>query len=1098
MATVWSALDPNRRPVAVKLLDRRFASDLRVRAAFQREVRSMARLDHPNIVRILDYGQRDDAQAQPFLAMELLNGGSLLEGHQPSSWIEARALFRQILDALAHAHARGVIHRDIKPSNVMFGALSDSRPGLKLTDFGIAKASRGDHEFRTGTPRYMAPEQFRDERDVGPWTDLYATGVMMWEILTGRAPFDGAGPEALAHQHAFADLPEFRPRFPVPADVAGLLLRLLAKRPEDRYRFAADVAYALESLEGEMLLPSALPAAIPVDDATIELDFALDREEATWTELPEVHAEIPLPARPSAITPAPLPSRWTRGIGPRPAASAHRPSPKLATLRDPPLFGRDDVCDVLWDALRDVSDTRSPQVVVLRGPPDVGRARLVRWLKVRLHELGAAEVLFARDRVDSSGISALEQMLDGYFHAEGMGPEEHALRIRRKIVAAPWGGTDLAPTVLRLLDPRLSPTERIELIVRVLRRFSSARPVALLFEGIVHNDNAVELLHELGRIAGLPVLAVAVPREEELAAYPRLRRRVEELETLDHVTTLEIRPMGYVPLVDLLRQQFGLRPALATRVARRAAGRPGVALGILRELAAAEGLRQTSDGLDLKPGVRLPRDAAADRMWRDALADFVGELAPLEIAALLGQHVQASAWRDACSAAGVAWSSDLLFHAEAAGWLESQGDTWVFPDAALRDVLHERTRRAGREHRWALACAEAVSSPVFRGRLFLIAGRPLDAADAFIEGVRIALSREDVGAAEEAADAAHDALDECELPDDDPRRLETLLLHARLHLRQHELQEAAELARSVLRESFSNRDARRVLAEVAFARGEVRTAAARLAPILKDDPAVEDRLFHTEVLVRSGLHKQAKLELQKLDPSELTLRQHGTGLRIRGDLERQLARLDESYEAYREAYKVARTAHYGAGITSALQGLAECQRHAGAPEVARDLYLRCIRQRTTLGLDSSISWLNITLCWLESGSPAEALRVLDAVSETLNSQGKRVWAAVGDLIRLWSLATEGLWADWAGIVERAQSALLTSGLVDIDVARVATMAGRMAFEAGQLGPADLTLGLAESQWDALGQRERADETRRLRASIASKKTPPLSGSGRVD
>ncbi|MCB9681026.1 MAG: serine/threonine protein kinase, partial [Alphaproteobacteria bacterium] len=189
---VWRAVHASQGlAVAVKVLQGAGARALGAEEAVRAEVETVAALSHPGIVLLFDQGEVNAATAaasrgaleagQPYLAMELCSGGSLAQLGPDFGWREVAATVRGLLDALAHAHARGVVHRDLKPSNVLVAGPEDLRPGLKLTDFGVAW-SLGDRRVRsvTGTPRYMAPEQFRgDARDLGAWTDLYALGCMI-------------------------------------------------------------------------------------------------------------------------------------------------------------------------------------------------------------------------------------------------------------------------------------------------------------------------------------------------------------------------------------------------------------------------------------------------------------------------------------------------------------------------------------------------------------------------------------------------------------------------------------------------------------------------------------------------------------------------------------------------------------------------------------------------------------------------------------------------------------------------------------------------------------------------------------------------------
>ena len=200
MAVVYKAMDHRlNRFVAVKILKDDYSDDAEFRRRFHGESQAVAMLSHPNIVSVYDVSKNNDLD---FIVMELIDGISLkqyMEQKGPLSWRETLHFSMQIAKALEHAHSRSIIHRDIKPHNVMI--LKDG--SVKVADFGIARIASAQNTLTKealGSVHYISPEQARGAR-VDNRTDIYSLGVVMYEMLTGRPPYDGETPVSVAIQH---------------------------------------------------------------------------------------------------------------------------------------------------------------------------------------------------------------------------------------------------------------------------------------------------------------------------------------------------------------------------------------------------------------------------------------------------------------------------------------------------------------------------------------------------------------------------------------------------------------------------------------------------------------------------------------------------------------------------------------------------------------------------------------------------------------------------------------------------------------------------------------------------------------------------------
>src|SRR5262245_42844221 len=246
MADVYLAEDEELgRQVAIKILNDRHASDDQFVERFRREAKNAAGLSHPNIVSVYDRGE---AEGTYYIAMEFLEGRSLKEqivAEGPLPVASAIEITRQILRALGFAHRRGIVHRDIKPHNVLLAdAPGDGDGRFKVTDFGISRTTTSQMTEAgsiVGTAQYLSPEQARGA-PVDQRSDIYSVGVVLYELLTGKLPFNGETPLEIAMKH-LSEIPrppsELRPE--IPADLDMVVLRALAKDPSDRYENAEEM-----------------------------------------------------------------------------------------------------------------------------------------------------------------------------------------------------------------------------------------------------------------------------------------------------------------------------------------------------------------------------------------------------------------------------------------------------------------------------------------------------------------------------------------------------------------------------------------------------------------------------------------------------------------------------------------------------------------------------------------------------------------------------------------------------------------------------------------------------------------------------------------
>ncbi|HEY4723175.1 MAG TPA: serine/threonine-protein kinase, partial [Anaerolineae bacterium] len=262
MAQVYKAYQPDLdRYVAIKVLHPHLTGDEDFAARFQREARAIAALEHPNILRVYDYDM-DDGLA--FLVMEYLEGLNLRERlrdmscrGESMSLAEVGQIVCALADALDHAHRQGVVHRDLKPSNVI--VTTSGRP--VLTDFGIARmvdtTTITGSGGALGTPAYMSPEQGKGQPGDAR-SDVYALGILLYQLCTGQLPFDADTPYAIILKHITAPLPSPRTLRPdLPESIVRVILKALAKNPDDRFQSAGEMSQALHASELREITPPA-------------------------------------------------------------------------------------------------------------------------------------------------------------------------------------------------------------------------------------------------------------------------------------------------------------------------------------------------------------------------------------------------------------------------------------------------------------------------------------------------------------------------------------------------------------------------------------------------------------------------------------------------------------------------------------------------------------------------------------------------------------------------------------------------------------------------------------------------------------------------
>ena len=1112
MAEVWSGVHAAQQvPVAVKVMTGERARNPQYRASFRNEVQAVASLDHPGIVLVFDHGEvsreAEDASrgllpaGSPCLAMELADGGTLAAlSRETLDWSELRSILLALLDALAHAHARGVVHRDLKPSNVLlFGDDPEGPPGqrrLKLADFGLAQAFElqvgpDSTDFVCGTPTYMAPEQLRGEwRDYGPWTDLYGLGCLAWSLASGRPPFDDPGLLQLVRLQLEEEPPAFHPLFPVPSGFEGFLRRLLRKESGRRFVRAADATWALLRLGEPVRRESSLPPTPrdPLPEATTELMTLVGLLPAAGRKTgPATLAEAPGPRESP-----PLAATWEHPV-------RHQASMKLVGaglglygLRSIPLVGRRAERDLLWSALAEVHASQQVRLVLLRGAAGNGKTRLAEWMAERAHEVGGATVLRASHGPSPGAGDGLPRMMARHLRCVGLSRIETLDRTERLLRA--WKVTDeneaagltdlMVPgTTEEGAGPRpQTASERFDLLERHCRRLARQRPVLILLDDVHWSAEAIAFADHLLRSADLPALLLLTARDEALAERRLESAAVAELLALPGARELEVPPLSPGDRAALVEELLGLSGELAAQVEERTHGNPLFAVQLVGDWVQRGVLEVGASGFVLRPGEQARFPDGLHEVWSARVERLLaglpaGSREALEIAAALGPTVDRQEWETSCRAMGVPCPPPLLDGLIVSHLAVRTEEGWRFVHPMLRESLERMAREAGRWPGHNRACAamllrravlgeRGVSERL--GRHLLLAGQPDTAVDFLLRGARERRETSDYGAAQVLLAMRDEALESLAAARRDPRWGEGWVLRARIHLHQGQLDQVFRWA------------GRAVTGGADEAWGETRSESLRLlgdAARRRGDLAQAVDLYERCVSTTSNSHGMAaslwglgdvlrqRGDLQRardlFDRSQQLYEEigdeHGLGDHLIGlaDIARQTRDTDTAERLYQEARERFEALGNRYGVARTLNGLGEAARLRGDLARAGGLYLQSLGILERLSsADGIFPRVNLALVDLGGGRFAEARDTLEEILHQLEPLGWGGLLACVHTARLACAVQHRDWNAWEESYARAVELLGASGLQDPDLAWALELAARLAEDAMRPALAD--------------------------------------------
>lgn len=833
---------------AVKILTGTL-DDSRIQA-LEREVRSQARLQHPAVVRLFDYGvvgercateivdelaslESSDLQAEhPYLAMEWASLGSLWDSLPLESWEEVRHVLTRVLKALAYAHARDVVHRDLKPENILvFGQGHRSGGGdgpiCKIGDFGLAHASgiedELDHEALgsvSGTPGYLPPEQARGEwREFGPWTDVYAVGCLAWRLVCRALPFSGESSFGVILKHVDAPRPALDPAITVPPGMEDWIHCAMAIDPSDRFQRAASALRALPG--GETAGFEGTTSEGRLDDPTIQCPD-------DWRTIDSPDASVAPERRDMDV----------EGL-------------ELFGLREVPLVGRAEERDKLWRLLGEVVDQGGIRVVELEGDAGVGKSRLTEWLVRLASEIGVAHPLRV---LNSKGRQGPNEGLKGMLRREFACWDLQRRELRERLISQLPALEEPELTVVetpdhegqrrrdanalaKWLEPAGDKQDRLEaepafsgekqrrrLLARILRRLSAARPTILWLDDVPWDGESVDVLESFkdGRREEPDMLVLATGRTDEFADNPTARHRLEELRSRYGGERLELAPLKRTQQRRLVQSMLPLESSLVDRLIERTEGNPLFAVQLLRHWVDQGYVQSGEHGFHIVDERRENLPADLVELWEGRIRRLE-ELAPrdgdnwvrqvLELAAAQGRSVDPDLWERSCERAGLERPSQFISQLVARGMALENERGWEFAHGLLVESLERTARMAGRWEQHHRTLADSLADEPDRGDGRLAGRRAehlLQAGDkeAALDPLMVAARRRgllgNLTERYEALTRRQTLLDELGIGEDDRRRVENET-HLSAHLVAEERhREARTIARRACRRATDN------------------------------------------------------------------------------------------------------------------------------------------------------------------------------------------------------------------------------------------------------------------------------------------------------
>ncbi len=690
--TVYKAVQENiGREVALKFLTPGVAKDPINVKRFRREAYHISQLRHPNTITLYDYGQTADELA--YMVMEFLDGDALgdwIQNHGALEWSRAAHVYIQILESLSEAHQHGLVHRDLKPENIFLCELFGESDYVKVLDFGVAKMTLADAEEDEepltkagsifGTPLYMAPEQACAE-EITPATDVYALGLLLFEMLTGQPPVTGRNRMDVIHKQIRDPVPVLTDELKGTA-FAELIQKACEKEPQHRFEDASSLLEAFHNAlrqmniearpsgsgQSEISSPSTTgpPADEDVHQATTQA--SADADQSVLTSLPDETGDDSAPDAANADDTVVIDGDPPSAPSSTPAASDDPPSVEIKRIEpvdddlpdkatpqqtfeslsrsqprfDLPLIGRDREYDKLVGLIRSAAQTTTGHIVLLEGEGGIGKTHLLHAVTSKLKD-SAVDVSVTPFRKRSTPMEALREAIAGLWNISHRERGEVERIIRADLEQFDGFTEHEIDSLIDFLQPQSTRPQTLAgseagvlyaRLERLLIQLAERRPVVLALEDIQYADSTslafLEYLAVTVRTHSCPIVVLLSMRPEERKLNPDLDQHLHTISAnigagFSRIRLGRLRGQALSVFLDSI---LPLEARLKERIAWLSHGVPLHAIQIIRYL--------QNEGQLVKDGERWELEDANPRQIE--LPPDLIELMSLRIEQAVEQH----------------------------------------------------------------------------------------------------------------------------------------------------------------------------------------------------------------------------------------------------------------------------------------------------------------------------------------------------------------------------------------------------------------------------------------------------------------------------